>query len=148
MTQLQYNAGLTVTDPQSHPVLIVGQLRHLNTLKFSHVSRKLEPRVSADTFERAVASLHPSPTDFCPLYLNVATVMALPVQSSRHNTNSRAHALTRLVKTHACTVTESIVVSCVRYAARRNMFIKCANNNAWSMSFCQYRLGCMKIIYN
>lgn len=113
-TQLQYNAALTATDPQAHPVLIIGQLRHLTTLKFDHVRQKLEPRVAADTFERAVASLHPSPTDHCPLYLNVATVIALPVQSSRHNTNSRAHALTRVIRTHACTVTESIVVSDMR----------------------------------
>lgn len=112
-TVLQYNAALTVTDPQSHPVLIVGQLRHLSSLSFDHVRPKLEPRVTPDTFERAVASLHPSPTDFCPVYLNVATILALPIQSSRHNTSSRAHALTRLVRTHAFTVTESIVVSSI-----------------------------------
>lgn len=107
---IQFNATLQTTDPKFHPVLIVGQLRHLSSLRFDQVRVKLEPRVTAETFENAIACLHPSPTDFCPLYLNLATVAALPLNSSRHNTSSRAHALTRLVKTHALTVTESIVV--------------------------------------
>jgi hypothetical protein len=38
------------------------------------------------------------PTDSCPLYLNLATV-ALPKPCSRHNTASRAHALTSGQKT-------------------------------------------------
>lgn len=112
--QLRFNAALTATDPQSHPTLIVGQLRHLATLPHAVVAAKLADRVSADTWQRAVASLHPAPTDFCPLYLNVATVAALPVTISRHNSTSRGHALTRIVRTHSFTVTESVVVVCER----------------------------------
>lgn len=109
-TIIKFNSVLSKTDPQQHPVVIIGQLRHLSILKFEHVCKKLEPRVSAETFNSAIGNLHPSPTDFCPLYLNAATVVALPIKSSRHNTTSRAHALTKLVKTHAMTVTESILV--------------------------------------
>lgn len=112
--QIRFNAGLTATDPQSHPTLIVGQLRHLATLPFDSVSAKLQPRVNGETWQRAVASLHPAPTDFCPLYLNVATVAALPVNISRHNSSSRGHALTRIVRTHSFTVTETVVVVCER----------------------------------
>lgn len=108
---IHFNRTLTETDPQSHPVLIIGQLRHLSTLKFDHVKSKLHPRVNDETFQSAITCLHPSPTDFCPLYLDLATIAALPIKCSRHNTTSRAHALTRLVKTHAMDVTESIVVS-------------------------------------
>lgn len=108
---IKFNPTLQSTDPQFHPVLIMGQLRHLSILKFDHVKSKLEPRVLAETFDNAITCLHPSPTDFCPLFLNLATVVALPIKSSRHNTSSRSHAITRLVKTHAMTVTESIVVS-------------------------------------
>lgn len=113
MSTITFKSALCKTDPQQHPVLIIGQLRHLSILKFEHVSAKLEPRVTAETFNSAIANLHPSPTDFCPLFLNAATVIALPIKSSRHNTNSRAHALTRLVKTHASmnVLNESIVVS-------------------------------------
>ena len=107
---IQYNRTITKTDPQEHPVLIIGQLRHLSILKFDHVKAKLEPRVTEETFLKAIKCLHPSPTDHCSMYLNIATVVALPIKSSRHNTNSRAHAITRLVKSHACTVNESILV--------------------------------------
>lgn len=112
--QIRFNAALTTTDPQSHPTLIVGQLRHLSTLPHAVVAAKLADRVTAETWQRAVASLHPAPTDFCPLYLNVATVAALPVYQSRYNSTSRNHALTRVVRTHSFTVTESVVVVCER----------------------------------
>lgn len=109
-TVLKFNKALTQTDPHNHPVLIIGQLRHLTILKFDHVKTKLGIRVTDETFQSAITCLHPSPTDFCPLYLDLATIAALPIKCSRHNTSSRAHALTRLVKTHAMNVNESILV--------------------------------------
>lgn len=45
------------------------------------------------------------------MYLNLATVAALPVKCSRHNTPSRCHAITRLVQSCSVGVDESIVVS-------------------------------------
>lgn len=108
---ISFNRTLTQTDPQNHPVLIIGQLRHLSILKFQHVQRKLAPRVTEEIFQSAITCLHPSPTDFCPLYLDLATIAALPIKCSRHNTSSRAHAVTRLVKTHTMNVTETILVS-------------------------------------
>lgn len=110
-TVFSYNKTLTQTDPQNHPVLIIGQLRHLSILNFQHVQCKLAPRVTEDIFQSAITCLHPSPTDFCPLYLDLATIAALPIKCSRHNTSSRAHAITRIVKTHTMNVTESILVS-------------------------------------
>ncbi|KAH8273176.1 hypothetical protein KR018_008543 [Drosophila ironensis] len=114
-TDLKFNASLGCTDPQAHPVLIIGQLRHLNLLKFGHLSSKLGPRVSEETFLNAIASLHPAPTDKTSLYLDLATVAALPLKASRHNTPSRAHAITRLVKNHVLNVAEeSVVLVCER----------------------------------
>ncbi|MGH0184269.1 UNVERIFIED_CONTAM: hypothetical protein FKN15_014405 [Acipenser sinensis] len=43
--------------------------------------------------------LNPNPTDNCSLYLNYATVAALPSRVSRHNSPSAAQFLTRLVRT-------------------------------------------------
>ena len=63
------------------------------------------------TFTEAVASLNPAPTDTCPLWLNNATLAALPVKCSRHNTPSRAHALARLVKSCLVGGEEFVVVS-------------------------------------
>jgi probable aminopeptidase NPEPL1 len=63
------------------------------------------------TFKLALVGLTPSPTDSCPLYLNLATVVALPKPCSRHNTASRAHALTKVVKNSVSSVNEYIVVS-------------------------------------
>ncbi|KAL9894684.1 putative aminopeptidase NPEPL1 granny smith protein isoform 3-T3 [Glossina fuscipes fuscipes] len=112
---LKFNAKLTQADPHFKPVLIIGQLRHLNILKFSDIKLKLEPRVTEETFTKAVACLHPSPTDKISLYLDVATLAAVPLKCSRHNTPSRAHAITRLVKNNTLNVNEeNVVIVCER----------------------------------
>ncbi|XP_020813373.1 probable aminopeptidase NPEPL1 isoform X2 [Drosophila serrata] len=114
-TDLKFNASLGSTDPQVHPVLVIGQLRHLNLLKFNDLASKLNQRVTEETFLNAVASLHPAPTDKVSLYLDLATLAALPLKASRHNTDSRAHAVTRLVKNHVLNVSEeSVVLVCER----------------------------------
>uniref|UniRef100_A0A8D1VNR4 Cytosol aminopeptidase domain-containing protein n=1 Tax=Sus scrofa TaxID=9823 RepID=A0A8D1VNR4_PIG len=50
-------------------------------------------------WQAALSTLNPNPTDSCPLYLNCATVAALPSRVSRHNSPSAAHFITRLVRT-------------------------------------------------
>lgn len=45
---ITYSSTLSQSDPQSHPVLIVGQLKHLRALKFDQVACKLQPRVTAE----------------------------------------------------------------------------------------------------
>lgn len=110
-TKIVFRSQLQKSDPQQIPVLILGQVKHLTQLKFEDVKCKLEPRVSEETFKVGVSSLHPSPTDTCSLYLNLATLAALPVKCSRHNTPSRAHAITRLVQSASVGVDECIVVS-------------------------------------
>ncbi|XP_030371693.1 probable aminopeptidase NPEPL1 [Scaptodrosophila lebanonensis] len=109
-TDIKFSPTLTRSDPQQKPVLIIGQLRHLNLLKFEQLACKLEPRVSEETFKNAISCLHPAPTDKCSLYLDVASVAALPLKASRHNTASRAHAITRLIKNHVLNVNEEHVV--------------------------------------
>uniref|UniRef100_A0A034W1I2 Putative aminopeptidase NPEPL1 n=3 Tax=Bactrocera TaxID=47832 RepID=A0A034W1I2_BACDO len=112
---IKFNSSLTSSDPYYKPVLIIGQLRHLNLLKFSNVSCKLDSRVDETTFKHAIACLHPSPTDKCSLYLDCATVAAVPLKCSRHNTPSRSHAITRLVRTHIMHANEeSVVIVCDR----------------------------------
>ncbi|XP_065332008.1 probable aminopeptidase NPEPL1 [Cloeon dipterum] len=112
--KIEFLNSLPPTDPQKHPVLIVGQTKHLSKLTFNDVRAKLEPRVTDQVFSSAIASLHPSPTDSCPLYLNLAVVAALPVKCSRHNTPSRVHALTKLVKSSSVGVDETILIACER----------------------------------
>lgn len=126
---LKYNKVLAATDPQNHPVLIIGQLRHLSVLQFDHVKIKLGSRVTEETFQNAITCLHPSPTDFCPLYLDLATIAALPIKCSRHNTTSRAHALTRLVRTHAMNVNESILVSVFFPLLQTNLYNSTVQRN-------------------
>lgn len=64
-------------------------------------------------WQAALSTLNPSPTDSCPLYLNYATVAALPSRVSRHNSPSAAHFVTRLVRTclppgtHRCILVSS-----------------------------------------
>ncbi|XP_050294719.1 probable aminopeptidase NPEPL1 [Anthonomus grandis grandis] len=113
MAKLVFRSGLSKTDPQLNPVLIVGQLKHLNQLRFTDIRAKLEPRVNEETFKLAVTNLHPSPTDTSSLWLNSATVAALPVKCSRHNTPSRAHSITKIVQSALTdSPNESIVMVC------------------------------------
>ncbi|XP_055905191.1 probable aminopeptidase NPEPL1 isoform X1 [Eupeodes corollae] len=114
VTDIKFNASLTKSDPHVTPVLIIGQLRHLNLLKFPVIECKLAPRVNQETFKHAVSSLHPSPTDSCSLYLDMATIAALPLKSSRHNTSSRAHAISNLVKNKTMNVNDTVVIVCER----------------------------------
>lgn len=112
MSKLSYRRELVPSDPALAPVLIVGQTGHLKELPFERVRCKLEPRVSAEIFEQAKSVLHPAPTDSCSLYLDLAKLAVLPTKASRHNSESRGHALTKLVQTHTSGVSESIVVVC------------------------------------
>lgn len=111
VVDIKFHNGLLTTDPKDHPVVIIGQVKHLNQLKYSQISCKLKPRVNEETFQAALASLHPNPTDSCSMYLNLANLAALPLKCSRHNTPSRAHAITKLVKACTVGVEESVVVS-------------------------------------
>lgn len=112
--KLQFRGSLSTSDPRKSPVLIVGQLGHLTSLSFSDVAARLQPRVDEEAWNLSVNSLQPSPTDYCSLYLNLATVAALPIKCSRHNTPSRTHAVTKLVKTHSTGGDECIVLVCER----------------------------------
>ncbi|KAB0804806.1 hypothetical protein PPYR_01776 [Photinus pyralis] len=112
MVKLTFNNFLTKGDPQETPVLIIGRLTNLLRIKYQDIKCKLEPRVTEDVFKTAIYSLHPSPTDTCSLYLNLATVAALPTKCSRHNTPSRSHAITRLVQNCSVGVNESVVIVC------------------------------------
>ncbi|XP_055547629.1 probable aminopeptidase NPEPL1 [Wyeomyia smithii] len=114
MSQLSFHRKLDPSDPQKMPVLIIGQQRHLSELSFDRIRCKLEPCVSAEIFQKAVSHLRPSPTNSCSLYLDQARIAVLPTKASRHNTDSRAHALTKLVQTHTTGLSETIVIVCER----------------------------------
>ncbi|XP_063815462.1 probable aminopeptidase NPEPL1 isoform X2 [Pseudophryne corroboree] len=70
-----------------------GRERRLTTLYYTVICS-----ISVQVWKGALGSLSPNPTDSCPLYLNLATVAALPSRVSRHNSPSAAHFLTRLVR--------------------------------------------------
>nr|CAD7606267.1 unnamed protein product [Timema genevievae] len=114
VVNLEFSSSLSKSDPQKQPVIIIGQLKNLIKAKYSSVKAKLEPHVTEQVYSAALSSLHPSPTDSCSLYLNLATVAALPVKCSRHNTPSRAHFITKLVKSATVGVDESVVIVCRR----------------------------------
>lgn len=46
--KLTFQSGLAPSDPQQTPVLIIGQLKNLTTVKFETIKVKLEPRVSEE----------------------------------------------------------------------------------------------------
>jgi len=106
-------SGLSASDPVSCPVLVVGQQQHLALVQWEDVSNKFNARVTKELWTGAVTSLSPSATDSLSLYLNLATVAALPSKVSRHNTPSRAHSISKLVRTLSCPgPQECVVVVC------------------------------------
>lgn len=111
-TTIKFNQTLTSCDPHYEPVLIIGQLRHLTLLKYEDLLPKFGHRVSEENFKNGVNCLHPSPTDTCSLYLDLVSIAALPLTTSRHNTTARSHAITRLVRSKSLNISESIVLVC------------------------------------
>ena len=109
MLRTVFNGGLSPSDPVNVPVMILGQHQHLAMVDWDVIKVKLEPRVTRETWTAGVASLSPTPTDV-GLYMNLATVGALPVKVSRHNTQSRAHSITKLVKSLTSGSSEAVVV--------------------------------------
>ncbi|XP_037088413.1 probable aminopeptidase NPEPL1 [Pollicipes pollicipes] len=114
MATLKYAVGLSAADPDCQPVLVLGQIRHLARLAWDDVKVKLAPRVTEEVWQRAVSELFPSPTDSIHLYLNLATLAALPGKCARHNTPSRAHSVTRLVRSLVAGSDLTIVLVCER----------------------------------
>lgn len=96
--EVKFVETLTPSDPKERPVLILGKLANLNTVKFETLKCKLGSRVDADTYAAALAALEKS--DHCSLWLNSATVVAVPFKATRHNTPSRAHTIFKYVKSH------------------------------------------------
>ncbi|XP_075702888.1 putative aminopeptidase NPEPL1 [Rhinoderma darwinii] len=96
--RLEFKSCAGDADPQSRPVLILGQVHNLQRVLWNDVKGKLQPRVTEEVWKNALSTLSPNPTDNCPLYLNMATVAALPSRVSRHNSPSAAHFITRLIR--------------------------------------------------
>ncbi|KAM8867148.1 putative aminopeptidase NPEPL1 isoform 1-T1 [Synchiropus picturatus] len=95
---LEFKVSAGDSEPQSRPVLILGQQANLQQVNWSQVRGKLQPAVSKEIWQAAVNALKPNPTDSCPLYLNHAVVASLPFRLSRHNSPSAAHFVSRLVR--------------------------------------------------
>ncbi|XP_013165699.1 PREDICTED: probable aminopeptidase NPEPL1 isoform X2 [Papilio xuthus] len=93
---VKFHYGLTASDPETHPVLIVGQATHLNTLTWQDVRCKLEPRVTEEVWQRGLTVV--SGGDSCELWPRGASLAALPARRSRHAAPSRGHALSKIVK--------------------------------------------------
>lgn len=111
---VSFFSGLAVCDPVTNPVLVIGQPKDLAKVQWDDVKVKFEPRVAKELWVAGISALNPSPTDTVSLYMNLATVAALPVKVSRHNTNSRAHFITKVVRSCTSGGPETIVIVCNR----------------------------------
>ncbi|XP_049588704.1 probable aminopeptidase NPEPL1 [Syngnathus scovelli] len=96
---LEFKVSAGDSDPQSRPILIIGQHANLQQVDWGQIKGKLQPVVSKEIWQAALNTLSPKPTDSCPLYLNYAAVAAIPSRVSRHNSPSSAHFISRLVRT-------------------------------------------------
>lgn len=95
---LEFKVSAGDSEPQFRPVLIVGQQNNLQQVCWSSIKGKLQPVVSKETWQAALNTLNPNPTDNCSLYLNQAVVAALPSRVSRHNSPASVHFLSRLIR--------------------------------------------------
>ncbi|CAG0879360.1 unnamed protein product, partial [Darwinula stevensoni] len=111
-TRINVSRTIGDVDPGAHPVLIIGQLPHLSLVPWNVISKKFGNRITSGHFEDALASLNPNPTDSCPLYLQAATVAALPSKCSRHNTPSRGHSISKIVKSSSISSEGDILIAC------------------------------------
>uniref|UniRef100_A0A8C6LAI7 Aminopeptidase like 1 n=1 Tax=Nothobranchius furzeri TaxID=105023 RepID=A0A8C6LAI7_NOTFU len=95
---LEFKSAAGDSEPQSRPVLIMGQQANLQQVSWSQIKGKLQPVVNKEVWQAALGTLNPNPTDSCPLYLNQAVVAALPSRVSRHNSPSSSHFVFRLIR--------------------------------------------------
>jgi len=114
VAKINFSATPVTSDPADVPVVVTGQLKNLQRVSYEQVRRKLEPRVDEKTWNAGIGMLNPTPTDAVPLYMNMATLAALPSKCSRHNAPSRPHALTKLVKSCSSGQDEIFVIVCER----------------------------------
>jgi len=105
---VKFTESLSKSDPKGNAVLLVGKLANLQTIPYDAVKCKLEPRVDQDTYENALAVLQNA--DSCPLWLNAATVAVVPAKATRHNAPSRAHSISKMVKSYLPGVGDEYVV--------------------------------------
>ncbi|CAG9793071.1 unnamed protein product, partial [Diatraea saccharalis] len=109
---IKFRWGLSPSDPEQNPVLIVGQVAHLNSLTWSDVRCKLEPRVSEEAWRRGLSCVTSSPGDSVELWPRAASIASLPVRCSRHSAPSRSHALAKIVRGTQRATDECIVLVC------------------------------------
>lgn len=110
--KVTFSNKLTESDPLVNPVIIIGKLENLKQVPYDVIKVKLEPRVSEEVYQSAVTCMQPSPTDVCSLYLNMATLAALPRRCARHNAPSHANFITKLVRSTCLGVDEHVVIVC------------------------------------
>ncbi|XP_028174562.1 probable aminopeptidase NPEPL1 isoform X3 [Ostrinia furnacalis] len=109
---IKFRWGLTPSDPEQQPVLIVGQAAHLNSLSWNDIRCKLEPRVSEEAWKRGLSCVTSSPGDACELWPRAASLATLPARRSRHAAPSRCHALAKIVRGTQRSTDEFIVLVC------------------------------------
>ncbi|KAH9632662.1 hypothetical protein HF086_008489 [Spodoptera exigua] len=109
---IKFRAGLTPSDPEQQPVLIVGQAAHLGALNWDDVRCKLEPRVTEEAWRRGLQCVTSSPGDSCELWPRAVSLASLPARRSRHAAPARNHALAKIVRSTQRSTDETIVLVC------------------------------------
>ncbi|XP_077284572.1 putative aminopeptidase NPEPL1 granny smith protein [Arctopsyche grandis] len=143
--KIEWSGKITASNPREHPVLIVGQLRHLKQLNYADISCKLNPDVTEELWLSAVNSLVPG--ESVPLVLRTA-IATLPARCSRHSAPARPYAISQIISQHAHTVNHSILLVCEKtelYASAsaiarsyplfwRRLNLKGARRSCWNPS--------------
>lgn len=115
---LKFHPFLGAAECRDEPILIIGQLRHLIDLQYSDLTlSNFAERVTERTFNDGMDRLQQSSVDKVSLYLDKIVMATLPSKCSRHNTPSRSHSITKLVKAYIYSKSgteESVVIVCER----------------------------------
>lgn len=118
---IKFRWGLSSSDPEQQPVLVVGQAGHLGALSWDDVRCKLEPRVTEETWRRGVQCVTSSPGESVELWPRGVSVASLPARRSRHAAPARAHALAKLVRGTPRHTDETIALVC----RKRDVYASC-----------------------
>lgn len=109
--KIEYSLGAKSL-PDSNSLLIVGNIKHLQTLKYNDIKVKLHPFVTEETFVSALNNLRPNPSDNCSLYLNSISLAAFADKATHYNSSAQPHLLTEIIKSFSKGKQLNIVIVC------------------------------------
>ena len=79
MATVLFNGGLATSDPVTAPVIVVGQVKHLNRVTWDTIKAKLEPRVNKEVEWLNISNVDNMFKFTHPLDMDSSSVQSVPL---------------------------------------------------------------------